>query len=320
MADYSRITEGLLQPNFEKVSAENSDNIKKVNVDEVVSLFEAINEYNLQFTAGVRPLINAEEKPSRLVKSKFLKEGSSSEELLAINLSNEDQQIVDQIGLKLEPVIADEKKIFALDGTCVDRRKLRLNIVDEKKFVSFLGLLSPDQVVNTDIKDNLKDLSKMLTSRILQQFGFSTPTNEGFELLGNIPEIIETYKRLGLADSIEKMEIYLTHIRQGDMKEYVEIEKAGLFLGPDDDDWGPAKWQNDATSEILKDHWGRALEVVKAIGVNLKARELHRKLLNHLRYCVDNASQDVINNPQIKQKSDFLDILEGVKLELSEVL
>jgi hypothetical protein len=320
MVDYSRISEGLQQPYFEKVSGENPDNIKKINVDEVEALFEAINKYNLQFTKGARALINTEEKPTRLVKSTLLKERASSEGLLAINFSYEDQQIVDQIGLKLEPVITDEKKIFASDSTCVDGRELRLNIVDEKKFVSFLGLLGLEQVVNTDIEHNLKDLSKMLTNQILQQFGFSSPTSEGFELLSNMPEIIENYKRLGLADSIEKMEIYLIHIRQGDMKEYVEIEKAGLFLGPDDNDWGPAKWQNDATSRILKDHWGRALEVVKVTGVNPKARELYKKLLNHLKYCAENASQDVINNPHIEQKSEFLDILEGVKSELSGML
>jgi len=322
MIDSSRTPERPQQPNSETVRVNHDgNNVAEVDVEAVETLFEGIKKYNDQFTIE-RVLERSrvsnfeEEKPPWPVDNKSLIKEVVNQEILAINLSCRYEQTLKQIGLTLEPV-SGKRVTFIDNDTYIGDGELRLNIVDGERFVSFLSVLSPDQVVNPNLKDNLKNLSKIFTSQILNQYDLSNPNDEALQLFGHMAGIIDQYKRLGLGDSIEKMEIYLTHMRQGNLREYVAIEKEILFKGCDY--WRLVKWQTEPFPYRLRERWDKAFEVLRAIGVNPKARELYEKLINNLKNCVDEASLNIPKPKTSEREFGFFMILDEVKFELDRM-
>ncbi len=336
MTDCSRTPERpqqTQQPNVETVKVnQDGNNVVEVSVEAVKALFEGINKYNDQFSIGTtlaRLLRRDIEKqlkdregqnvskeggtPFRL-KDKPLREEGVNQQISAINLFYQNQQILGQIGLTLEPVSGKKATLFMEDAS-VGAGEIRLNITDGEKFTSFLSVLSPDQVKNANLSGDLKKLAEVFVSQITDQYNLSDPSDEALQLFGRMAGIIGQYKRLGLGDSIEKMEIYLTYMKQGNLREYLAIEKEDLFKGPDDG-WGPAKWQTDATPKRLREYWGGAMDILESMKTNPKAENLYKTLKNHLKMCVDKAKLNIPKGISLERTSEYIAILKSVSIEL----
>ena len=91
-----------------------------------------------------------------------------------------------------------------------------------------------------------------------------------------------------MADSIDRLYIYLNHARQGDLREYLIVEKWNLLAEPGRG-FGPADWQKDGATS----RWESALEALRMAKNNPKAAELYQQLSEHLLKCIKIARNDV---------------------------
>lgn len=291
------------------------------DVESMVAMYQRLKEYNKQFSFGrvVASLIESavRTEDSSLGDERPFTHYENNRELSLIPYFYEYREILEKTGLTFKPKYGEKDEPVEKIGA--DSLKiLELKIEDQDRFMSFLGNLRQDQVAKTDLKYVLEHLSDRLSNQLLEGFGFSSPNDNDYKLFNNFPRIMDDYKRLGLGFLVEKTERYWSHIKQGNIREYAEIEAAGLFKGPNDS-WGPAKWQTDATPEILWRDWGTALEVLKNCRLNPKATKLYKELLNNLINCANVASQNIPHNLSADVKSKFNEIFSGVKSQLAEM-
>ena len=103
----------------------------------------------------------------------------------------------------------------------------------------------------------------------------------------------------------------------GDLREYVSIERRGLFSEPGKF-FGPADWQRDSTPPYLEGRWNEALQILRITKENPKAADLSKKLHLHLSMCVKVALDGLqtLNYLQPEQQQQHQKILETAKQNL----
>lgn len=283
-------------------------------------LFVDIKKFNDQFSLGTmlgKSLIdNLRIEPNKepsdgLNLSKV--GGEELQQMTASGINLMHKPILDATGLSIEPVSGKNAKIFSA-GEQIGEGEIRINVSQGSKFTSFLKSLD-GQNVNLEFKNNLKSLSYILSKQVSDNYDLQRPSDEALQLLVSLGNIVKEYRRLDIRGfGVDRLEAYLKHSKQRDLREYLVIEQQGLFAEPGKN-FGPADWETDATPEYLQGRWNNALKALHMTEGNPNARELYHKLFSHLEMCLGMAITrlETLNYLTPERKSELRNVLNGVK-------
>ncbi len=298
-----------------------------VTIPSVNHLFVDIEQYNRQFSMGsimARGLSSMfkgwddEDKIGESIGKEAEHQQITSEALSVIH-----QGTLSRIGLSLEPI--NGGATFMGLGQEASSGEMRANVSDGRRFVSFLHALQPDQVQATGLRPNLESLSGVLAAQVLTNYDLRQPSDETLQLFGNLGKIVDEYKRLGMGQSVERLQTYLEHSRQGDLREFVTVERNG-YLSEPGHNFGPADWQADSGPESLKNRWGGAIEALRMSKANPKARPLYDQLHSHLLKCVKIARGDMkrleeenaYSSPETR--AEMAKVLEEAHMQIEDLM
>lgn len=296
----------------------------EINLHDVNRLFTDMERYNNQFSLG--------SMMSRVIISHFEPEDSDeikpqagivdeegNQQVDAFFLMSAHKNLLDNIGLSLEPVSGKEAFIQNEEGSA-GVGEMRANVNNNERFTSFLEALQPEQVSTSGTKSGLEKLSGILAKQVLDKYNLQFPEEEALQLFGSLDKIVAEYKRLGMSESVSRLETYLEHGKTGDLREYVATERKGLFSEPGHF-FGPADWQTDSSPSMLESRWNEAIDILEMAKENPKAGELYDKLQTHLNMCVDIAIDNLKTlsywEPDTREKLGT--ILEVAKQKLSQL-
>lgn len=298
----------------------------EVDLNDVEKLFVDMDRYNQQFSMGsmMARMITSRFKPEEGEKPSS-KTGLSDEEgkqqMDAFFLKAAHKGVLGNIGLSVEPV-SGKTATMMVAGDSAQDAQMRVNIGDRDRFTSFLAAVDPDQIEKTDLKKHLEELSSILSKQVLDHYNFETNIagDEVLQLFGGLEKIITEYKRLGMGKAVEKLEVYLMHGRDGDLREYVSIERRGLLSEPGKS-FGPGDWQTDSTPDHLESRWSEATGILRMARDNPKASKLHQQLQEHLFLCVDLALESVESLEYLSDETRRRDreILSEAKERINEL-
>lgn len=195
--------------------------------------------------------------------------------------------------------------------------QMMININNKDNFTSFLSELDPAQIESIGLKGNLEKIPEILSQQILGRYNLVVPEQQALEFFGGMEKIIAEYKRLGMSDSVSKFEDYFNHGMTGDLREYVSIERKGLFSPPGKFS-GPADWQIDSSPSYLESRWNEAITILEIARNNPKANNLYGQLQTHLKMCVDIAMENLKTITYLSTEEKQIDqtILEVAKQKL----
>lgn len=311
----------LPSENNQQITFEVNGSPVNMRINDVSFLFIDLDKYNYQFSMGAmmaRALGNIMRiNDSDTNDSLNVVDEETSQQANAFFLASAHKNTLENLGLALEP-ISGSATMF-VEGQTANDGQMRLNVVNGDNLVAFLGALQVGHLETTGIKSDLNNLSSILTRQVADRYNFTDMvlTDEMFQLFGNIEKIIEDYKRLGLPESVEQLSIYLEHGKAGDLREYIFIERAGLFKEPGHN-FGPADWQVDSTPASLRNRWNGAIYLLQLTKENPKASDLFAKLHRHLSMCVEIAINKVegLTYLNTEQKTESKQVLTDAKTSL----
>ena len=271
------------------INVENGDKKTQVAIQEVDSLFQDINQYNDKFSLGAsmfsllkQHLENTDGNEEKKPLTNNINEESQHMSASALDVMH--QATLNNLGLALEPVSGKDVTIFTSEGA-TGTGEMRLNIKDRSQFSSFLKGLEINQVTETPLNHHLKSLTDILNQQILDNYNLQEPDDNTLSFLGSLDNIVSEYNRLGLKEEAQTMEEYLTHAREGNLREFIALRTSGLMQEPNKG-FGPADWQKDASPTYLKNHWDEAIRLLRTLRNNPKAMELYNQLFTHLNKCL----------------------------------
>lgn len=308
----------------EQPSSEQSGSPDKINLAGVNHLFVDISRYNDQFSLGsmmarqIFSIFPTEGDEPRMPKGPGGEE--EHQQMTASALTIIHQNTLEQMGLSLEPVSGKKATLIGL-GEKAGEGEMRINVTNSNRFTSFLGALTPELIETTGLKPNLESLSGVLAQQVFDHYNLQKPNDEMLELFGGLGNIVNQYKRLGMDKAIQGLDTYLQHARQGGLREFVVVEKNGLFSEPGKF-FGPADWQKDSTVKGLQERWNQALAILQMTKNNPKAQELYKKLSNHLLDCIKIARADTesLDYFSSETREGLSQVLEESYMQLDEAV
>lgn len=271
------------------------ENSEIIRIEKVNDLFNDIRNYNNRFS--IAPQLE------NIIFSRIEPEGEKNvpagtniseneyQKLSAFTLRTSHEDTSTKLGLALEPVLGKNQAIFH-EGKIAEIGEMRVNISDHSVFLSFLHVLKPEDIHERELGLNLAFVSLVLSRQVTDNYNLDHPSNEALQFLASLETIVEEYRRLGLHDSAEFIDIYSLHSRQGDLREYVLAYQSGLFKEPGKD-FGPADWQKDTTEDQLVKRWSKALTILYSVESNPKAKDIFTQLLGHLQKCAKSAQENL---------------------------
>jgi hypothetical protein len=272
----------------------------------------SINEHNDQFSIG---------KLMARAMHDHLDESQRTQELVDAGATQEEaEQTVDFVGSDKLPLTEEEQMARSIVGvtnapvleyagltlsplritsTMYSSKgeqsvgKVRLQVTDGSKFSNFLLAVNPEDA-NEDFQKNAAGVAGSLIAEATDAITDDADEQTAIETLAYGKGIVAGLEHIGLAESpvTEKLRTLYEHAQQGDIKEYVQADNIGLLKEPDEQGFGPAKWQRDATTEYLTTHWNQVLDVVKAAKANPNAKELFTQLAKSAQSSLDYAKAD----------------------------
>jgi hypothetical protein len=302
--------------NFE-VDGENT----KVDLADVASLFDGVNKYNETYSLG-----NIAFRRIKAVTKMEDRDNSEEEENKQTDvffLQNINKDLLEKIGLFIEPVSGKKGAVYDSKGV-TSQGEIRFNISNQGRFVSFLDALEPEIINDSGIQKGLENLPVIFSKQIADNYDLQAPGNEAIQLFTAMDDIVKNYKRLGMDDAVSRLETYLEHGRKGDLREYVLIDKKALLKKPEDEYFGPGRWQLDSVPEMLEERWSEALYILSATKKNTNALSLYEELKSNLELCVDAAIKQekeegpARNNPEMAHDK-MLVVLESAKQRLQDL-
>ena len=265
-------------------TVKNAERVASVQIADIDSLFQDIGTYNKQFSLGgqmsslISSLFDREEGEAFV--NPLSKISEDQQHMSASGLSVIHGDVLKDIGLSLEPVSGKSSTVF-FEGQQAGAGEMRLNIEDRGQFIGFLKGLSSDQVSQTPLEDNLTSLTDLLSKQVLDNYDLKEPDDKTLSFLGSLGAIVDEYKRLGLVSQAEKLEAYLSHSREGNLREFVAVKVSGL-MQKSGEGFGPADWVRDASPDFLNSKWNEAFHILRSVRQNPKAHEIYKQLLDQL--------------------------------------
>ncbi|MDX9893163.1 MAG: hypothetical protein RB292_01995 [Patescibacteria group bacterium] len=282
-------------------------------------LLEELHEYDDYYNVGaIMGRIIKKSIPERFNES----DESKGEELSVENLRRRNIEILDDAGLELQPVATGALTTADQEGIPEKKRgsTMRLNLQDGKKFVSYLGRLNPDMMNDND-RGTLEEMANILTVQLKGQYNLESADDRLLELMGNLDEIIQEYKRLGAGDCVVDLEKILEKAREGALREYMMAEKLNLHK-PFRKEGFILNWQQDITPGGLEEKWNNVLDTLHQINQNPKAKDIYAQAVSTAKEAVSNAIAEVLawkKDYYLSTSNEvYLGILRAVENKLSE--
>jgi len=256
-------------------------------------LIQAIEIYNRQF--GVE---NLGELLAEKVETGKTKEVAYIEIGTQISWGNIELRYKDLLaatGLSLEAI--DANATVFTGGDQIPSTQMRINIANGKAFVQYLDSLTQETITDTQ-KYGLQEVAKSITLQLSKEYSLDDPEDERvLDLFGQLEPVINSYGKLGLGKSTEKLSEYLDFARKGFLLEYIKIQREDLFAEVGGHNFGPSEWHTDMSPEHYQERWEQALNTLDGVSQNPRAEELAQKLKTHLKQSAEYAQQDIVNNP-----------------------
>jgi hypothetical protein len=276
---------------------------------QIKQLFDDISRYNDHFSPGA-------------IAARAFGQGFSvtneqeNEEINAGLISIKHKNTLESVGLTIESVSGKNDVVLFKEGEMLGNGEIRLNIVDKKRFSGFLEALSKEQVQEQELGVNLETLVGIFCNQIRDNCDFQNMSDEVLTLLSMAGKVVTEFQRLGLEnkENVERLSLYVDHINKRDLKEYLFVQKKGLFSLPGT--FGPADWQIDTTLEGFADKWEDALQTLEMIKDNPNAFELYINLRSHLNNCLELAKKDLDEKKYRRDSGEKTKILKGVESRL----
>jgi len=140
----------------------------------------------------------------------------------------------------------------------------------------------------------LSEVAKNLICQLAGEYKLEDLADERIlNLFSCLSQMIVLYRELGLGDSVKSLAKYLEISRAGYLREYLAVERVGLFAEIDGQNFGPSTWQRDETPEGYRARWNRAINVLNLVSQNPQADRLAQKLRTHLRESAEYARKDL---------------------------
>jgi hypothetical protein len=200
--------------------------------------------------------------------------------------------------------------------------QVRLQVTDGSRFSGFLQTVNPESV-DDKFKGSVTKVVRSVVSEARMAITHDVEEATAHETLAYGQGIVTGLERIGLGDEDitgELRQLY-KHAQNGDVKEFVLANTKQLLTTPDEQGFGPAQWQRDASPEFLASHWKEVVDILKMTKANPKATELYQQMLESVRTSLDFAVND-----WAKLKADgyagdgyndgFEGIFEATRLEL----
>ncbi|QQS19171.1 hypothetical protein IPL68_04015 [Candidatus Saccharibacteria bacterium] len=304
-----------------------------------------INEHNDQFSLGklmARAMIDhvgEAQKAQELMDAGATQEEAEQTAAFVgsdkLPLSEEEQMARSIVGITNAPVLESTgltlsplRKTSTMYGPQGEQSvgKVRLQVTDGGKFSTFLLAVNPEDA-NEDFQHSAAGVAGSVIAEAKDAISGDADEHTVLETLAYGKGIVAGLEHIGLGESpvtVELTSLY-EHAQQGDVREYVNAGNVGLLTEPEEQGFGPASWQRDASPDFLAEHWNKVLDVVKAAKANPKATELFAQLVKSAQTSLDYAKAD-----WAKLKTEdyggggeygkgFEQIFETVGLELSMV-
>lgn len=230
--------------------------------------------------------------------------------------------ILEATGLTLSP-LRTTGTMFGSQGQ-QSIGKVRLQVTDGGTFSSFLLAANPGTAVE-DFQKNAAGVVNSLIAETSDAIANDQNKQTALETLAYGKGIISGLEHIGLGDApvAKRLSDLAEHAQQGDIKEFVLAERAGLFEEPGEQGFGPSQWQKDASAQFMTDSWKNVLNIIKMTEGNPKAQELFGQLLKNAQADLDFAKDDW---KKLKAEgyggggeygSGFEDVFQTVELELN---
>lgn len=230
--------------------------------------------------------------------------------------------VLEATGLTLSPLRTTSTMYSSKGEQSVG--KVRLQVTDGGKFSSFLLTTNPEDA-NEDFQKSAAGVVGSLIAEASDAIASDQDEQTALETLAYGKGIIAGLEHIGLGDApvAKRLSDLAEHAQQGDVKEFVLAERAGLFQEPGEQGFGPSQWQRDASTQFMTDNWGNILNILKMTKSNPKAQELFSQLLKNAQADLDFAKDDW---KKLKEEgyggggeygSGFEEVFQTVELELN---
>lgn len=229
--------------------------------------------------------------------------------------------VLEATGLTLSP-LREVGTIYGVQGE-QSVGEVRLQVADGGKFSNFLLAVNPEDATE-DFQQTATGVVGNLIDEAKSAIASGADEQTVFETLAYGRGIIAGLEHIGLGEASvadELLGLY-EYAQQGDIREYVKAGNIGLLTKPEEQGFGPANWQRDASPEYLFTRWNEVLDVARAAKANPEAKDLFAQLIQSAQSCLDYAKVDWTNAKSegyggTGYGEGFEGIFETVGLELS---
>lgn len=214
---------------------------------------------------------------------------------------------------------ANKTSDIELEEISIEERGLEINIDSSRRYLRFLRNLSEAQVNELDMGNDLYLISYNFFQFIYTSYDLNNIIPEGQEQIDTLKEILKIYNGLGI-DTYGVQQL-VNHIEQGDIYEYVAIGNESLLSAPEDNIFGPGRWQEDTDLEEFTERWRNAIDILQKAKRNPKASSLYFQLAENLRLCAQKAKiffDSEKNSYDIETTNNLKVIINDVIQQLSE--
>jgi len=304
-----------------------------------------INEHNDQFSLGALMARVMTIQVSEALKTKELMDAGATQEEAEqtaaflgsdiLPLSDEEQMARSVIGITTDPILGAIGLTLSplrTTGTMYGPQgkqsvgKVRLQVTDGGKFSTFLLAVNPEDTTE-EFLHNVASVAESIIAEAKDSISKGTGEQTVLETLAYGKGIIAGLENIGLGESPVTSELtnLYEHAQQGDIVEYISAINIGLLTDPEEQSFGPASWQRDASPQFLAKHWGEVLNVIKDTKANPKATELFVQLVKSAQASLNYAKADWLKLKTEGYGADeeygkgFDDIFETISLELNMV-
>lgn len=290
----------------------------EVNLQNIENVCADLKTYNKRYSLGgvMASMVISHFEKEVGTQDNILEAEKDGQELDSFFLIATKKEELKKIGLKLEPVTGTST--IVTQESQANLQEMAIKIENFDRFTPFLTALTEENISGTNLKESLEKIPIAMAKEIVndcksQSDHIEIPTK-------NLKGIIEQYKRLGMSQSVEKIEKYLEYHEKGCLKEYVIIDGKNLLAEPGTT-FGPAEWQSDSTPEMLERRWNEAVHILYIAKQNPKADELSEKLRQHLETCIKLGLVDLRSNMKEGLRRSQLEVvLESAKQKLEQIL
>lgn len=211
----------------------------------------------------------------------------SSDALMALH-----HPILERLGLALEPVEGRVATLFAGSGERQKDSQVRFGVSDPDRLVAFLSTIHPSATQVTKFAEALSFIPTTVTLQVGQSYNLNAGSDDALNVFACAGRVVGEYQRLNLPDAVQQLSEYLGAARAGFLREHVLVERLGLLRKPGEN-FGPADWILDATTDFLTRKWDNAIKALAFIKENSKCAELFKQLGSHLLDCVAHSENHI---------------------------